>query len=137
MKLELKPDRHYDRVHAWLNKTYGKAHGCEHPDCTGKSDSYHYALIKGCEHDYNILYYANMCQSCHKKYDMTDYTRYKMSESKRGSKHPKSKLTEQDVLDIREKHRGTRECSTLLAIEYEVSYHTINYIIKRRTWKHV
>lgn len=60
-----------------------------------------------------------------------------MSQAKKGSKHPKSKLTETDVLNIRNNNTFKRDYSLNMSIKYNVSWHTINYILKRKTWKHI
>lgn len=50
-----------------------------------------------------------------------------------GSKNPSSKLTEQDVLDIRSMPGPNR----LIAEKYGVSKYTIDEIRTRATWKHI
>lgn len=67
----------------------------------------------------------------------TDEAKKNMSLAKSGSKHGKSKLTEKDVLDIRKNYNNKRDYSQETAINYSVSWHTINYILKRKTWKHI
>jgi hypothetical protein len=53
----------------------------------------------------------------------------------RGEKSGKTKLTAQDVMDIRQHYevRTARE----LAQEYGMSIHGIRSILRRNTWKHV
>lgn len=135
MKLELKPNRHYDRVHSWIKSNYGNADRCESSDCNGKSNSYHWAKLHSASYDYNINYFVMLCQSCHKKYDMTDKTRLKMSVSKRGENHPLSKLTQTQVDEIKIKYIPRKITQKMLASEYGVCVHTIHYILKGRTWK--
>jgi group I intron endonuclease len=60
-----------------------------------------------------------------------------MSESKKGSKHPKAKLTEEQVIEIRTNNNNKRDYSLKTSIKYNVSWHTINYILKRKTWTHI
>jgi group I intron endonuclease len=60
-----------------------------------------------------------------------------MSKAKLGSKHPRSKLTEIDVVNIRNSFDNKRDYSRITAKKYNVSWHTINYILKRKTWKHI
>lgn len=54
----------------------------------------------------------------------------------RGTKHPNSKLTEEQVVEIRNLHEqgmGYRKLAKL----YEVGQTTIGHIIKRDNWKHI
>lgn len=65
-------------IHGWLKKTYGKASCCER--CNTKIvRRYQWALKKGCMYEYDIDNFMQLCASCHKKYDMTDETRAKIS----------------------------------------------------------
>lgn len=59
-----------------------------------------------------------------------------------GSQNPSSKLTEDDVRQIRLEYRpGTgfhnRGNAVELAKQYSVSWSTINNVVKRRSWRHV
>ena len=54
-----------------------------------------------------------------------------------GKKHYKSKFTDSQVLEIRERHKSGRISQTKLAREYEVSPTTIHKIVKRKAWKHL
>ncbi len=51
----------------------------------------------------------------------------------KGSKHYNTKLTEEDVLDIRASNQRQKE----LAHQYKISRATIGDITYRRTWKHI
>jgi hypothetical protein len=53
---------------------------------------------------------------------------------KKGEKHPKSKLTNEDVLTIRSLDVNN---FFLLAEEYNVSYSTIMRIMSRKSWSHI
>jgi hypothetical protein len=54
----------------------------------------------------------------------------------RGSKHGKSKLTEQKIRDMRAMHAtGVTQCA--LAEMFEVTQANVSDIILRKTWKHV
>lgn len=50
-----------------------------------------------------------------------------------GSKHQNSKLTEEDVLEI----RASSEKKAHLARKYKVSFMVITSILRRNTWKHI
>lgn len=50
-----------------------------------------------------------------------------------GIKHPNAKLTEQQVLTIRDDKRSSRK----IAIDYDLCRSTISYIKKRKLWSHL
>lgn len=54
-----------------------------------------------------------------------------------GSKHGMSKLTESQVLKIREKYNKENTNKKILAKEYGVSYTTIREIVNKHLWKHI
>lgn len=54
-----------------------------------------------------------------------------------GSSHKLSKLTEQQVIEMREKHSTGNYTYALLAVEYKIHASTIRDIILRETWKHI
>jgi len=134
-KLELKPEREYNRIHAWLKREYGKADYCESARCNKKSNSYHWALKKGHEHIKERDAYIQLCPSCHKIYDMNNKTKEKMSLAKSGEKHPMAKLTKQKVNNIRLRYLFGNVKKLILAQQYGVCWHTIHYILIGRTWK--
>lgn len=53
-----------------------------------------------------------------------------------GSSHPISKLTDQQVLEIRSKY-GDGETLRALAAIYRIRFTTIWHIVNRKTWKHI
>lgn len=55
----------------------------------------------------------------------------------KGEKQGLSKLTEQQVLEIREKYAKGNITQKKLAEEYGVTEPCIRYIINRHTWKHI
>lgn len=56
---------------------------------------------------------------------------------KRGEKNPKAKLTEKEVLDIREKASKGYSNKELYNLYPFVSHTTIRNIINKKTWKHL
>lgn len=54
----------------------------------------------------------------------------------KGSKHPKTKLTEQDVVVIRQR-RAQGELIKHIAADYRMKAKAISSIVNRRTWKHI
>lgn len=63
-------DASYHPKHAWIRKHHGKATKCLGHDCSGKSLTYQWALLKGRQYSHNIDDYIMLCASCHKKYDL-------------------------------------------------------------------
>ena len=53
-----------------------------------------------------------------------------------GEKNKSSKLTEKEVLEIRELHKQGMNCLTI-SKQYSVNNSTIDRILKRITWKHI
>ena len=139
MKLELRKTEHpdYVKVHCWLRRKYGKSKRCESNSCNGLSKKFHWALKKGCDYIKDRNSFIQLCAGCHRKYDMTDQIRANLSRSKQGSKHPRSKLTEDKVREIKSKYKFRVVTQKMLAEEYGVCEHTIHYILKKITWKHV
>ena len=78
----------HKNIHRFLAKHYGKPTHCENADCGGKSTSYDWALLKDHEYNKDPESYAWLCRSCHKKYDMTEETRRKMSKAIMGANNP-------------------------------------------------
>lgn len=54
----------------------------------------------------------------------------------RGEKNKSSKLTEQNIIQIRQKYSNGNPLSEL-SIEYNVTPENISSIVKRQTWKHI
>jgi hypothetical protein len=57
--------------------------------------------------------------------------------SLKGEEHPKAKLKEWQILEIREKYDKNISTVNMLAKEYNTSYPNIMDIVKRRHWKEV
>ena len=55
--------------HSRIRVQYGKADKCEGTNCSGISNKYDYALIKGRKYSINRDDYIMLCRSCHNKYD--------------------------------------------------------------------
>jgi hypothetical protein len=54
-----------------------------------------------------------------------------------GSSHPQSKLTEQDVLEIRALYAEGNDTYKTLAQKFNVSSGLIGHVVTRRNWKHI
>jgi len=55
----------------------------------------------------------------------------------KGEQHKLSKLTEKEVLEIREKYIPKKYSLTKLAKEYNVCFQLISQIVNRKIWKHI
>jgi len=76
---------HYSAVHIWLRSKYGSASKCENELCESRNPKrFEWALKKGCVYENKIENFMQLCPSCHRKYDLTDEARKKMSDSHKG-----------------------------------------------------
>jgi predicted GIY-YIG superfamily endonuclease len=68
----------------------------------------------------------------------TEESKVKISESLTGEKHPKSKLTESDVLKIRERaSKGESFEDISKDFLLKTGSHAIRNIVRRKSWKHI
>ena len=84
-------DRNYHRVHSWLIYNYGRASKCEFGNCKHPNPKrFEWALIKGKKYEKRVNNFIQLCPSCHRKYDITDEIRLKMSlnSANKGKKSP-------------------------------------------------
>lgn len=94
-------------------------HKCDNPSCVNP------------KHLYLGTHKDNMA-------DMARKNRNKVAHIKiQGEKHFNSKLTENDVLQIRSKFVPRKYTHKMLAEEYSVSKRTVRAITDRKLWKHV
>lgn len=56
---------------------------------------------------------------------------------RRGNNHPNAKLTDHDVINIRERHASGRHSYVKLGLAYGVSNTCIRSIVRRDGWKHI
>jgi predicted DNA-binding protein YlxM (UPF0122 family) len=59
-----------------------------------------------------------------------------MSEAQRGERHPRAKLTEKQVLEIRKRYAALHS-QRELAEAFGVSQTAIAEVIQRKTWRHL
>ena len=69
--------------------------------------------------------------------NMNDMNRKRRGVTFIGEQQGRHKLTEKEVVEIREKYIPFEYSARKLAEEYGVSQHTICCVVKRKTWKHV
>lgn len=71
----------------------------------------------------------------------SEETKRKMSEVQSGEKHPMAKLTEKDVIKIRDEFskltKDKKKFCKTVGLKYNVSYKTIENIVYRLSWKHI
>jgi hypothetical protein len=146
----------YQAQHVAVYKAFGCAKDYLCIDCNGAACDWSF------DHDgnrWNINDYWPRCRRCHLLYDSeahkptdetkrkiaasvtgsrhTDEAKAKMSEQRQGSKHCNSKLTEADVIQIRELANGQYGQYPILAERFGVSVVSIKKIVYRKTWTHV
>lgn len=73
-----------------------------------------------------------LCNTCH--YSKGDHTRKNQAV---GERVTTSKLTKEQVLEIRDKYKPYVYTQPMLAEEYDVSQTSIKHIVNRKTWKHI
>lgn len=78
-------DAKYQALHSYIHNHFGKANHCENDLCEGKSKEYQWALKPNSTYSRNIKDYFQLCRSCHRKMDMTNKTKEKIS--KKLTKH--------------------------------------------------
>lgn len=59
----------YGKIHSWLRGNFGKATKCESPTCKGGCNTFHWAVKREREYDYDRSAFWQLCASCHSKYD--------------------------------------------------------------------
>lgn len=84
--------RNYRNVHFWLRNKFGNASKCEGIECNHKSRKFNYALKTGSEYKKIRENFLELCISCHRKYDLTDEIKNKMSESRIGLQNHRTKI---------------------------------------------
>lgn len=120
-------DASYFAKHIWVNSHFTKPRLCEM--CGLEKKTMHWANISGkCKRIRSD--WKRLCVSCHRKYD---YGRGAIHV--RGSTHPWARLTEEDVLAIRERYRN--EGNVEIAESMGLPYMTVYAITSRRNWKHI
>jgi hypothetical protein len=91
------PPKEYERIHYWIRKNYGKATSCESKDCKGISKKFEWAKVTGVAYERNRGNFIMLCGSCHRKYDMTEELREKLSKANLGKKMSKESLAKRSL----------------------------------------
>jgi hypothetical protein len=103
-------------LHARLRRKYGKAKSCIFCHIL-TAKKYEYALITGKSYSLNIEDYLELCTSCHRKYDMTEQIKIKISKSKKGIK-PSKEVIELRKIAINKNPIGIKVFDTITMISY-------------------
>jgi len=69
----------YQAIHIWIRTHWGSSYKCENIDCEGKSKQYQWALKPNRKYTRNRKDYEMLCRSCHRKQDITEETKRKIS----------------------------------------------------------
>jgi len=91
-------------------------------------------------HVWDEKYKRNMSKAC-KGIKPSDETRVKMSIAASGENHSQAKLTEKEVIFIRNQYKITTKNKSDFVVDliktYKIHKQTARDIIERRTWKHI
>lgn len=119
----------YSSGHKKISQLKGQPKKCEKCGTEDINLRYEWANLTGNYND--IDDYRRMCQPCHIKFD---------NSATRGENHPKHKLTEEDVREIRQRYiKGSHgpNSTPSLAKEFGVHQRKIWEIVNMKAWKHV
>lgn len=106
----------YTSIHVYLKKNYTKTGVCSLCLKSGHKRT-EWALIKGKLYSRDINNYKEMCSSCHRKYDLTDSIKEKISKAMK--RHViKNGVYKLPVFN-RYNHPKNRKVATHVSIEYE------------------
>lgn len=95
-------DHHlYDEIHYWLKHNYGKATRCEDENCSGKNKRYEWAKVRGKKYAKKRGNFIQLCRSCHRRYDLTEGGRKRLSDLYKGKRLP-----EKAYMAFRERYTG-------------------------------
>jgi transposase-like protein len=114
-------DAGYKAVHARLHRTRGSADHCEN-GCVS-SRRYEWAHIHGTDPG-DPQNYRPLCKPCHQKYDLQT-----------GSDHANSRLTVEQVAEIRARYAAGGISQTKLAAEYGCGQGTVSNIVLGKRYR--
>ncbi len=121
----------YAAVHAWIRKEFGSADHCENSKCEGKETEYEWSNKSG-KYLRDRKDWQQLCVPCHRKFDNHIFFHL----NHKGSKNPSAKLTEQDIVTIRELVlHGTSKKE--VRQRFGISPVTCWRILTGNTWKHL
>lgn len=133
--------RSYLRIHEQITRERGAA---SNRMCSCGKRAKDWAWFHNTDPE-DVYNYTPLCRSCHRKYDMTDEERNKLRKTSfahghtrnTGSKHPGSKLDEDDIIAIRAMYAEGKWTFVDVGSVFGVQGQTISKIIKGQLWSHV
>lgn len=132
----IKKSRH-GNLHKRLKEKFGHASKCESENCTHDNPKrFEWALRKGCEYSSDAKDYIQLCCSCHRKYDFNEGIRQKLKAKKYGDKHNAAKLTNEQVLEIKDLILSGQRVD-LIAEKYGMHPTTISNIKTGKRWNYL
>lgn len=131
--------------HQYLIKHFGQPRICESPTCDGKTEKrwFDWALKRGRTYSHNREDYLRLCRACHRRYDLTPELEEKGKKNlwwaKEGQRSPTParKLTDEQVIEIRERYAKGDISQMQLGREYGVTGENIYHIVRRKIWKYI
>lgn len=128
----------YVTLHKRITRARGRADLQICVDCDKQARDW--SLMDGGDQlDYDD--YEPRCRSCHKKNDITDEVKLKMSIGLKGVRNGErvnsATLTEAKVLEIRQLWESRLYSQVEIAYMFNVSQTCVSKIVLRKTWHHV
>ena len=108
-----------------IKKGYMCLHKCDNPSCVEEDH-----LWEGTHQD-------NMDDMKRKGRTVTGLRNNLTGKNRKGSSHPRTKLTEQDAIRIRELYSTGRYTQTEIGNRYGIAQTSVSQIISGRNWSHV
>ena len=125
-------------LHRWIRRHYGNPKKCDHCNKEGeylsvgknkrKLWSIDFANISG-KYKRNIKDFKRLCKRCHNRFDI--------NRKARGIENGRAKLTEKNILEIRNLYIPRKYPLEKIAKKFKVYISTIHKIVKKEHWKHI
>ena len=107
----------------------------QHKERFGKDITVHHKDGNGRRKKYKNNSMSNLqtlCSSCHGKKEGGKVRSWRF-----GERHPNSRLTEKDVIEIRKLYAPKKYTQKRLAKKFHVSRRAITHVLRRPTWNHI
>lgn len=118
----------YKRLHTQISRVRGEAWKLLCAACGNQANEWAYIHNTDIWDIYN---YVPKCLVCHRNYDRVESTQAK------GEDLPQSKITEDDVREIRRLYKETSMTQKEIGKLFGIKDNTTSLIINRKTWNHV
>jgi hypothetical protein len=110
-------------LHRWVDRHKGRPKLCE--ECGKQVGVFHWANISG-KYIRDLNDFKRLCPKCHKKFDWHLLAR--------GERHGRSKLSTEDILEIRKLYKSEAWSYRKLANKFNVSHVQIANIVLNKHW---